>query len=226
MRTTPTAIALVAATALTVAAASQAGAWTSLFDGKTTAGWHVFQGGKADASNGWTVEDGTLVALGNNGAKDLVSDTSYENFELEVDWKLAPRANSGIFFNVVEEGVDGIYASGPEYQLIDEDGWPDPLEAWQKAGADYAMHPPKVKAAKPVGQWNHTRIVVDRGHVTLTLNDQVTADYQMWTPEWDALRLKGKWKDYPKYGQAHRGKLGLQNHGNKIWFRNIRVHAK
>jgi hypothetical protein len=211
----------------TLTPAENAAGWRTLFDGKTTAGWHPY--GKAAAgaptkAHGWDVVDGTLVALGKGttSTDDIVTNDEFGNFELELDWKVAPQANSGIFYGVVE-GADGIYATGPEYQLIDEDGWPDPLAAWQKSGADYAMHPPRVKAVRPVGQWNHTRILVNGTHVELWLNGQMTAGFERWTPEWQTLKTTGKWKDYPQYGMAKTGKLGLQNHGNMTWFRNIKV---
>jgi hypothetical protein len=214
----------------TLSASEKTAGWRLLFDGTTTAGWHLY--GKAPAvlparANGWDVVDGTLVALGKgtDSVSDIVSNEDFENFELVIDWKVGPKANSGILYNVVEKVGAPIYASGPEYQLIDEDGWPDPLNAWQKNGANYAMHPPLVKSAKPVGQWNHTRIVVNRGHVEHWLNDAKTAEYDLWTPEWTALKAAGKWKDYPDYGMAKQGKLGLQNHGNQVWFKDIKIKA-
>ena len=208
----------------TLTPAEKTAGWRLLFDGATTTGWHVFG---TDKVVGWEITDGTLIALGKGGdhANDIVTNDEYQNFELLVDWKLSPKSNSGIFFNVVEQGYDRIYATGPEYQLIDEDGWPDKLEDWQKAGANYAMHPPLAKAAKPVGEWNTTRIVVNRGHVQCWLNGVKTVDYQLWTPEWDKLRTTGKWKDFPGYGKAKKGKIGLQDHGNKVFFRNVKVKA-
>ena len=206
----------------TLTPAEQTAGWRLLFDGTTTAGWHVYG---TDKVVGWEITDGTLIALGTGGdhANDILTNAEYENFELLVDWKLSPKANSGIFFNVVEQGYDRIYATGPEYQLIDDDGWPDKLEDWQRSGANYAMHPPLAKAATPVGEWNTTRIVVNRGHVECWLNGVKTVDYQLWTPEWDKLRTTGKWKDFPGYGKAKKGKIGLQDHGNKVFFRNVKV---
>jgi len=215
-------------TANSLSAAELTAGWRQLFDGRTTAGWHPF--GQAasvvpSTANGWDVVDGTLVALGKGTetTADIVTNDEFASFELIVDWKLAPQANSGIFFHVVEQGQKEIYATGPEYQLIDDDGWKGPLEAWQKTGANYAMHPPLAKAAKPVGEWNRTRIIVKDSHVEHWLNDVKTSDYELWTPEWQALKTNGKWKDYPAYGVAKQGKLGLQNHGNMSWFRNLKV---
>lgn len=232
-RFVPLGVALVTAICLgglTARLHGEAAGWRPLFDGKTTAGWHPY--GKPNAgppakAHGWDVVDGTLVALGkgSESTDDIVTDEMFTDFELQLEWKVAPQANSGVFYGVVEDttGKSPIYATGPEYQLIDEDGWAGPLEAWQKSGADYAMHPPRVKAVKPVGQWNRTRIVVKGTHVRLELNGKVTAEFERWTPEWERLKTTGKWKDYPQYGLAKQGRLGLQNHGNKTWFRNIRV---
>jgi hypothetical protein len=208
----------------TLTAQQKAAGWRLLFDGRTTGGWHTFG---RDRVVGWDVKDGELIALGQGGdrANDIVTDEEFENFELVVDWKLAPRANSGIFFNVVEQGYDMVYATGPEYQLIDDDGWPDKLEDWQHTAANYAMHPPSQKAAKPVGEWNHTRIVVKAGHVEHWLNGVKVVEYEMWTTDWQRRVQAGKWKDYPGYGKAKRGRIGLQDHGNRIWFRNIKVRA-
>ncbi len=208
----------------TLTPAEQTAGWRLLFDGVTTKRWHTF--GK-DRVVGWAVVDGELIALGQGGdhGNDVVTDEEFENFELAIEWKLAPQANSGIFFNVVEKGYDVPYATGPEYQLIDDDGWPDKLEDWQHTAANYAMHPPSAKAAKPVGQWNQTRIVVDHGHVQHWLNGVKVVEYDLWTPDWERRVKAGKWKDYPGYGRAKRGRIGLQDHGNKIYFRDIRIHV-
>ena len=215
----------------TLTPAERAAGWRLLFDGRTTSGWHPFGQPASVApskTNGWDVDDGALVALGRgtDTTADIVTDEEFASFELLIDWKLAPRANSGIFFHVVEQGHKEIYATGPEYQLIDDDGWPAPLEVWQKTGANYAMHAPLAKAAKRVGEWNRTRIVVDGPHVEYWLNGVKTADYRLWTPEWQELKTGGKWKDYPAYGLAKQGKIGLQNHGNMSWFRNIKINAR
>ena len=206
----------------TLSAAEKSAGWRLLFDGATSAGWHLYGGGRVV---GWEIADGALVALAQDDGHDIVTDDEFENFELVVDWKLSARANSGIFYHVVEQGYKVIYASGPEYQIIDDDGWPSRLEEWQHTGANYAMHPPLARAAKPVGDWNHTRIVVNRGHVEHWLNGAKTADYMLWTPEWEKLVAAGKWKDYPGYGRARKGRIGLQDHGNKVWFRNIKVRV-
>jgi hypothetical protein len=203
-------------------AEERSGGWRLLFDGKTTRGWHTFG---RDTVVGWDIKDGELIALGQGGdhANDIVTNESFGSFELVVDWKLAPRANSGILYHVVEKGYDAVYATGPEYQLIDVEGWPDKLETWQWTGANYAMHPPLSAAWKRVGEWNHTRILVNGTDVEHWLNGVKVVDYQLWTPDWQARVQAGKWNDYPGYGKAKTGLVGLQDHGNRIWFRNIKI---
>ena len=202
----------------TLTATEKAAGWRLLFDGASTKGWHVF--GRT-AVEGWDISDGTLIGTGKGG--DILTDEEFENFELAVDWKLSPRGNSGILFNVVEQGYKSAYETGPEYQLIDDEGWPDKLQDWQTTAANYAMHVASRKAARPVGEWNQTRIVVNRGRVEHWLNGVKVVEYQMWTPEWEALVKAGKWKDYPGYGRAKKGRLGLQDHGSRTYFRNIKV---
>jgi len=216
--------AAVAAVPNTLTATEQAAGWRLLFDGRTTAGWHGFG---RDTVVGWEIVNGELIALGQGGdhANDIVTDAEYEDFELLVDWRLSPRANSGIFYLVVEKGYEMAYATGPEYQLIDDEGWPEKLEEWQTSGANYAMHPPAKKAARPVGQWNTTRIAVHRGKVEHWLNGEKVVAYELWTPEWQALVKAGKWKDFPGYGKARTGRIGLQDHGNTVYFRNIKIRV-
>jgi len=202
--------------------------WKDVFDGKTLAGWHGFN--KTGAVTNWKVEDGALVCLG--AAKDahggdLVSDSSYANFELTWDWKVDKGSNSGVMYHVVEDAkYKAPYETGPEYQIIDDIGFPDKLEDWQKSGADYAMTVANdKKKLKPVGEWNSSKIVFNNGHVEHWLNGEKIVEFEAWTDEWNKKRTEGKWKDYPDYGKAKTGKLALQDHGNKAYYKNIRIRV-
>lgn len=208
----------------TLTAAEQAAGWKLLFDGKTTTGW---RGYGRDKVVGWEVKNGELIALGQGGdhANDIITVDEYQNFELVLDWKLSPRANSGVFYNVVEKGFDRTYATAPEYQLIDDHGWPDTLEDWQTSGANYAMHPPSKVVSRPVGEWNTTKIVVDKGKVEHWLNGEQVVTYELWSPAWEKLKKEGKWKEFPGYGTGKKGHLGLQDHGNKVYFRSIKIRV-
>ena len=206
----------------------KAAGWELLFDGKSTSGWHGYNGQSPKA---WTVEGCALKTLGTEGnygsdkRADLVTDREFTNFEITIDWKASKGGNSGIMYGVVEdEKYDAAWKTGPEYQLIDDVGFPERLEAWQKAGADYAMHLPNAeKRLKPVGEWNNSRIVVNGPHVEHWLNGRKILEFERWTPEWRRLRDSGKWKDAPDYGLAKTGRIALQDHGSVFWFRNVKI---
>ena len=199
--------------------------WELLFDGKTMQHWRNFN---RDTLVGWMVENGQMVALGEGGdyLHDIITKEQYEHFELYLEWKITPQANSGIFYLAQEmEGVRAIYEIAPEYQIIDDEGWPGGLEDWQKTAANYAMLPPDPEKAKtnPVGDYNSTMIRIKDGHVEHWLNGEMVLEYQMWDAQWDSLRWSEKWKDFPYYGTARKGHIGLQDHGNKIYFKNIKI---
>ncbi len=198
--------------------------WKLLFDGKTMNGWRVYQNKTATS---WEVANGELHARGSVTDKtdkrsDIISIDQYDNFELSVDWKISKQGNSGIMYHVTEE-FDAAYKSGPEYQIIDDIGFPEHLEEWQKTGADYAMHLTTSRPTKPVGEYNHTVIKVNGAHVEHWLNGVKIVEFEAWTPEWNALKAKGKWKDAPGYGLAKKGYIALQDHGSEVWFKNIKL---
>lgn len=200
----------------------------SLFDGKTFAGWHNFNGGKEITS--WAIEDSSLVCLGtakDAHGGDIVSDNDYENFELSWEWKVTKGANSGVMYHVVEGSkYKAPYETGPEYQIIDDIGFPQKLEEWQKAGADYAMYLPNdKKQLKPVGEWNTSKIVFNKGQVEHWLNGEKIVEFKAWSDDWNKKKTEGKWKDYPDYGSAKKGKIALQDHGNKVYYRKIMINV-
>jgi hypothetical protein len=207
----------------------KAAGWHVLFDGTDMKGWHGYN---KQATGSWTIEDCSLKTVGTEGnygsdkRADLVTDREFTNFELTVDWRATKGGNSGVIYGVVEDPkYDAPWKTGPEYQLIDDVGFPHKLEPWQKAGANYAMHLPDdtKKALKPVGEWNTTRIVVNGPHVEHWLNGTKILEFERWTPEWNALRDSGKWKEAPDYGKAKTGHIALQDHGSVFWFRNVKI---
>jgi hypothetical protein len=200
--------------------------WKLLFDGKSLSGWRTYQNKQSDS---WSVKDGTLHCKGSENDKsdlrsDLITKDQFDNFDLSIDWKISPQGNSGIIY-LCSEKEKTSYLTGPEYQLIDDIGFPQKLEDWQKTGANYAMDPAPTAVTKPVGEWNNTRIVVNKGHVEHWLNGKKVVDIQMWTPEWQKKKETGKWKDAPNYGTVKKGHIALQDHGSEAWFRNIKIKA-
>lgn len=206
----------------TLSAADKALGWTLLFDGQSMEQWRVY---RQDNIYGWEIRGDAMVALGVEGkSADIVTKGTFDNFELSLEWKIAKRGNSGIFFNVRESAdLAAVYHTGPEYQLVDDEGYGSQLEDWQMTGGNYAMHPPKIQAYKPQGSYNHSRLIVEDGKVQHWLNDRQVVRYELWTPEWEALKDAGKWKDYPEYGMYKSGHIALQDHGNEISFRNIKL---
>ena len=204
--------------------------WELLFDGQTTNGWRDYNGTGLTAP--WVVEEGTLAALGkgDDGNGYIVTEKQYENFELVFDWKISEGGNSGVMYHVYEHShFKTPYATGPEYQIIDNDGFEKKsgfkLEDWQMAGADYAMHvaDPAKTQLKPAGQWNKSKIVFDNGHVEHWLNGEKIVEFEAWSEDWFERKNAGKWDDYPEYGLAQKGVFSLQDHGDRAWYRNIKV---
>ncbi|MDH5608155.1 MAG: DUF1080 domain-containing protein [Cyclobacteriaceae bacterium] len=209
--------------------AAPAAEWITLFDGTSTDGWRAFNDSLLPAN--WLIEEGTLKSEGMGG--DIGGDIVYgarefDNFELELEWKISAGGNSGIFYHVKEgEQYKAPYETGPEYQVIDDLGFEDPLEEWQKLGADYGMYvaEPGTKIVKAAGEWNSSRIVFTAEKAEYWLNGQKLFEFVPWSEDWTARRNDGKWDDYPDYGTTKTGYIGLQDHGYPVWFRNIRIKA-
>lgn len=218
------ALALAAAPALaadapnTLTPAEAKAGWTLLFDGKSTAGWRGFKAAEPD--KGWTAKDGVL-APDPKTSKDLITKAEYESFELSFEWKISPKGNSGVMFHVIEEG-DETYESGPEYQLLDNARGEPPLE---QAGSLFALYPPAMDMTKPVGEWNQARLIVDHGHVQHWLNGMKVAEYDLASPDFKARVAASKFKRWPQFASSSTGHIALQNHGNAVWFRSLKIRV-
>ncbi|GHT67643.1 glycosyl hydrolase [Bacteroidia bacterium] len=203
----------------------QAG-WQLLFDGKTFSGWHGYN--MQGIPDVWAIEDGTLTMgeTGGHESQDIITDKLYRNFALTVEYKLSKASNSGVVFQVKEDTLyEFPYETGPEFQLIDQENfpWPTPLEDWQIHGANYAMYPPQAAPYHPVNEWNRLLLVVDGNHVTQLINGIETVSYDKYSEDWTKLRNSGKWADFPDYGKFDEGNISLQNHGTKLWYRNVKI---
>lgn len=199
--------------------------WIALFDGSNASLWKGFKSDSLPA--GWVVVDSMLITTGQGGdlGGDIITRQQFEDFKLSLEWKVSEGGNSGIFFSVIEGDNPTVYASGPEYQLIDDIGFAYPLEDWQKTAANYAVHNADSArfVIKDAGEWNHSGIRVKDGHVVHWLNGKKVLEYQLWDDDWKARVAASKWKDYPNYGLALMGHIGLQDHGDTISFKNIKI---
>ncbi|TNJ46028.1 DUF1080 domain-containing protein [Tamlana fucoidanivorans] len=201
--------------------------WITLFDGKTADGWRGFN--SEELPKNWIVENGTLKSLGKGGdiGGDIVfADEQFENFELKLEWKIETGGNSGIFYHVQEgDQYSAPYQNAPEYQIIDQRGFPEKLEPWQSIAADYGMHNTDKNQliVKTAGEWNTTRIIFTKERVEHWLNGKKVLEFEPWSKEWIKKKESGKWKDFPEYGIFKKGLIGLQDHGSLIWFRNIKI---
>lgn len=214
-----------AGTANRLTDAEKAEGWELLFDGTSLDQWRLYN---SEGTGSWGIDDGCLAAdgTGSDSTGYIVTRKEYADFDLVFDWKIAPEGNSGVIYHVVEsDRFHSPYLTGPEYQLIDDINWPGELEEWQKTGADYAMYlpDPEKKKLNPAGEWNNSRILFDNGHVEYWLNGEKIVEFEAWTPEWFALKSSGKWAGAPEYGLASTGVISLQDHGSKVWFKNMKI---
>ena len=201
----------------------------TLFDGKSTEGWRVFNG--TDFPENWIVEDGALKCLGTaatveNGGDLVYAAKPFENFELTLEWKISKLGNSGIFYHV-QEGKEyyAPYQTGPEYQVLDDASFPEDHNDVERAGADFAMYPavPSQKKVKPAGEWNTSKIVFTETTVQHWINGSKVVEYVPWSDDWKAKKEASKWKTETNYGMAKTGLIGLQDHGQAVWYRNIMI---
>lgn len=221
------ALALLTAMTMEVNAQSaQKKGWVKLFDGTTTNGWHTY--GKTIVGNGWKAENGALhldpKAETNDGG-DLVTNKEYGNFHLKLEWKVAPNANSGIVFYIHEElpKYGNTYSTGPEMQVLDNDGHPDGKILKHRAGDLYDLVKSSSEPVKPVGEWNKVEIISNNGQLEFKLNGKSIVKTSLWTDEWKALIAGSKFAKWPNFGTFKSGKISLQDHGDEVWYRNIEI---
>ena len=194
--------------------------WRLLFDGQTTAGWRGFK--KDSAPAGWQVVDGALTRVA--AAGDIMTRDKYRDFELTLEWNIAPGGNSGIFYRASEDDSE-IYWSAPEMQVLDDAKHPDGLSRLTAAGADYDIYPSPAGVVKAAGEWNQVRLVVKGNHVEHWLNGVKVVDYELGSPDWKARVKASKFAPHVHYGRNREGFIGLQDHGDRVAYRDIKIRV-
>lgn len=209
--------------ALSYSAFSQSG-WVKLFDGKTTNGWHTY--GKSHATKGWKAENGVLrFDPKEKDGGDIVTDKEYSNFHLKLEWKVSPKANSGIIFYVHEDPkkYGATYSTGPEMQILDNDGHADGKITKHRAGDLYDLVQSSSEPVKPVGEWNKVEIISNKGNLEFKMNGKSIVKTTLWDDNWKKLLDGSKFAKWSGFGTFKSGKIALQDHGDEVWFRNIQI---
>lgn len=199
----------------------KAAGWKLLFDGKTTQGWHSFKK-SSFPSHGWEVQDGWLHCLGHDGG-DVLSDGEYDQFDLEWDWKIEPAGNSGLKYFVLESRKSAL---GHEYQMLDDERNPDgKVAAGKHVTASFydVLKPTVASQTRPVGEINHSRILVKGNQVEHWLNGVKVLDYECGSPSVMAAVAQSKFKNVPGFGERVKAHLLLQDHHSQVWFQNIKI---
>ncbi|MDH5589970.1 MAG: DUF1080 domain-containing protein [Gemmatimonadota bacterium] len=194
--------------------------WRLLFDGVTTAGWRGYQ--KDHAPAGWTVEDGLLTRVASAG--DLITEEKFSDFELVAEWKVGAGGNSGIFYRGSED-EEWLYHTAPEFQVLDDAGHPDGQSPLTSAGSDYGLYAAPRGVVHAAGEWNSARILVVGNRVEHWLNGRKTAEYMLGSEDWAHRVRESKFAQWPRYGTMEIGHIGLQDHGDRVWYRNIKIRV-
>ena len=217
----------------TLTSAEKEEGWVLLFDGQTSNGWRGY--GKTTFPSGWQVEDGTLHCVGSGRGEagaadggDIIYDKEFQNFKLRLDWKISPGGNSGIFYLGKEDTVLGpIWKTAPEMQVLAPGhvDWDLGKDGNRRAGSLYDLIPANPQNAKPVGEWNSVEITVYKGTVVHKMNGETVLEYHLWTPEWNDLVAGSKFpEENPDWANVpSKGYFGLQDHGDDVWYKNIKI---
>ena len=204
----------------TLTDAERADGWTLLFDGATLDGWRGYN--MTGLPDGWAAVDGTLTRVGSGG--DLITEEQYGSFELAFEWRVETGGNSGVFYRGVE-GLEVIYHSAPEYQVLDDANHRDGQSPLTSAGSNYGLNPAPRGIVKPAGEWNTGRVVVRGRSVEHWLNGTRVVAYELGSEAWAETVANSKFVEWPAYGTAERGHIGLQDHGDPVWYRNIKLRV-
>lgn len=206
--------------------------WSLLFDGSTKNGWHVYNA--VSDGSAWVIDSGTLhldpkemIEWQTKGGGDIVTDAEYENFHLKLEWKIDTAGNSGIMFYIHESPDTTLHKyawyTGPEMQVLDNARHGDAQNGKHRAGDLYDLISSSPETVKPAGEWNQAEVIANKGSLELFLNGTRVVQTTLWDENWKKLVAGSKFIHMPEFGTYKKGRIGLQDHGNKVWFRNVKV---
>jgi hypothetical protein len=191
-----------------------------LFDGQGTVGWRGFRAAEVPA--GWQAVDGALTRTGEGG--DIITTDEFQNFELRLEWNISAGGNSGIMYRVTEE-AEATYETGPEMQVLDDARHADGKSRLTAAGSCFGLYPAPAGIVRPPGEWNEVKIIVNGPHVEHWLNGTKAVEYELGSAEWEAKVKGSKFAQWPGFGRAAKGHIALQNHGDQVAYRSIRIRV-
>jgi len=208
-------------------ATTQDDGFIALFDGKSLAGWRGYNGVNVEGI--WVAQEGTLHLSGQPEGSphaNIITDAVYDDFDLRFEWKVETGTNSGVMFNV-GEGPKQPYLTGPEYQVLDNTGFRDgkgrPVGPVEHTASHYGIEAAVSDETKPIGEWNESRIVLRGNNVEYWLNGVMTASYELHSPKWKEQVANAKFANWSDFATLDKGHIGLQDHGHRVWFRNLRI---
>lgn len=206
--------------AASLTAEERATGWRLLFDGTSTAAWRGFK--QDSLPSGWQAVDGALTLVTPGG--DIITRDKFKNFELALEWQIPEGGNSGIFYRASED-ADAVYWTAPEMQVLDDARHVDGQDRLTSAGSNYGLHAAPAGIVKPAGEWNQVRLLVNGNHVEHWLNGVKVVEYELGSPDWEAKVRASKFAPHPHYGRNAEGYIGLQDHGDRVAFRHIKIRV-
>ena len=199
-------------------ATEKADGWKLMFDGKSLAGWRGYK--TETVPTGWTAADGVLSRTGEGG--DLMTVEQYGDFEMRFEWKVTQNGNSGVIYRIATTEPYP-WHTGPEYQVLHNQGHADGKNPITSAGSNYAVNPPVKDVTRPVGEWNEARLIARGNHVEHWLNGVKVVEYEIGSPDWEARVKASKFGKIPPYGRNKVGYIALQDHGDLVSYRNLKI---
>jgi len=198
--------------------AEKAAGWKLLFDGTSLSGWRGYK--TETPPTGWTAKAGELIREGAGG--DLMTAEQYGDFEMRFDWKVTANGNSGVIYRIATT-EQYPWQTGPEFQVLHNAGHADGKNPITSAGSNYAVNPPEKDVTKPVGEWNEARLLVQGNHVEHWLNGVKVVEYEIGSADWEARVKASKFAKVANYGRMKRGFIALQDHGDAVSYRNLKI---